>query len=303
MIDKINFLILFQTFSTGATVIPILLFTLFKTRDNIIKYFLLFFFNFTIHVFISIILQFFYKRIDFNLIIASIILRIIFSYTLLYTFFIFLNMPFNIHKKLKNKFESIIIFLILIFMFVFDLLFLKFDYVNKKIEYVDQFIYFGLSITEILFLIIYLYNCINGIINLKKILDKEKKIFIRNLLIMALIFVPLIMLDLMYPKVKYIYFSPFLYSIMGIIAVFYIIKIYFIKQDVDPVILNENIIQKYNISNREREIIQLILKGYSNKDICELLYISLNTIKTHNKNIFQKMGIKSRYELIAMLKM
>jgi len=58
---------------------------------------------------------------------------------------------------------------------------------------------------------------------------------------------------------------------------------------------------KYNISQRERQIILLILKGKTNKDIENKLFISLKTVKSHIYNIYQKLGVKNRLELIHLI--
>jgi ligand-binding sensor domain-containing protein/DNA-binding CsgD family transcriptional regulator len=58
---------------------------------------------------------------------------------------------------------------------------------------------------------------------------------------------------------------------------------------------------RFRISDREREILQLILKGKTNKDIEDSLYISLNTVKSHVFKIYRKMGVKSRLELINFI--
>jgi ligand-binding sensor domain-containing protein/DNA-binding CsgD family transcriptional regulator len=54
----------------------------------------------------------------------------------------------------------------------------------------------------------------------------------------------------------------------------------------------------YNISPREREILALVLKGKSNKDIEDELFIADKTVKTHIYNIYRKVGVKNRLELI-----
>jgi DNA-binding CsgD family transcriptional regulator len=54
----------------------------------------------------------------------------------------------------------------------------------------------------------------------------------------------------------------------------------------------------FQISNREREIMDLILQGKSNKEIEDLLFISYNTVKNHIYNIYQKMGVNSRGQMI-----
>jgi DNA-binding CsgD family transcriptional regulator len=56
--------------------------------------------------------------------------------------------------------------------------------------------------------------------------------------------------------------------------------------------------EKYGISKREREIIQQVMKGESNRDIEKTLFISHSTVKNHLYSIFQKAGVKSRSQLI-----
>jgi DNA-binding CsgD family transcriptional regulator len=57
-------------------------------------------------------------------------------------------------------------------------------------------------------------------------------------------------------------------------------------------------LQNYSISNREREIMDLILRGKSNKEIENKLFISYNTVKNHIYNLYQKLGVKSRGQMI-----
>lgn len=52
------------------------------------------------------------------------------------------------------------------------------------------------------------------------------------------------------------------------------------------------------LSPREREILQLIAEGKSNKDIANLLNLSLYTVETHRGNILQKLNLHSVAELI-----
>lgn len=55
----------------------------------------------------------------------------------------------------------------------------------------------------------------------------------------------------------------------------------------------------YGLSDREAEVLSLVQRGLSNKDIGEKLHISPNTVKTHLRAIFDKTGVRSRFELIA----
>jgi len=53
------------------------------------------------------------------------------------------------------------------------------------------------------------------------------------------------------------------------------------------------------LSDRELEILRLISMGLSNSEICGQLYISLSTVKGHNRNIFGKLGAQNRTEAVA----
>jgi DNA-binding CsgD family transcriptional regulator len=56
------------------------------------------------------------------------------------------------------------------------------------------------------------------------------------------------------------------------------------------------------ISNRERDVIRLLVLDYSSKTIAEKLNISSNTVDTHRRNILKKLNISSTGELIGMIK-
>ncbi|MCL5128957.1 MULTISPECIES: LuxR C-terminal-related transcriptional regulator [unclassified Algibacter] len=60
---------------------------------------------------------------------------------------------------------------------------------------------------------------------------------------------------------------------------------------------------KGGISNRERDIIRLLVLNKSSKEIGTSLSISSNTVDTHRRNILKKLNISSTGELIGMLKM
>ncbi|MCG9792321.1 response regulator transcription factor [Flavobacterium algicola] len=53
------------------------------------------------------------------------------------------------------------------------------------------------------------------------------------------------------------------------------------------------------LSNQELKIKQQIIDGKSNKEIAEELFISLNTVKTHISNIYSKLNVSSRRELVT----
>ncbi|MDO7170810.1 response regulator transcription factor [Mariniflexile sp. AS56] len=57
------------------------------------------------------------------------------------------------------------------------------------------------------------------------------------------------------------------------------------------------------ISNRERDVIRLLILSHSSKSIAQKLNISPNTVDTHRRNILKKFNISSTGELIGILKM
>ena len=58
---------------------------------------------------------------------------------------------------------------------------------------------------------------------------------------------------------------------------------------------------KYHITEREFEVIKLIRRGMTNKEIGFELGISVNTVNNHIANIFQKTGVRSRIDLLNVL--
>ncbi|MEA3450412.1 MAG: helix-turn-helix transcriptional regulator [Bacteroidota bacterium] len=55
----------------------------------------------------------------------------------------------------------------------------------------------------------------------------------------------------------------------------------------------DNNLENNIISKREKEIVQFVALGYSNKEIADKLFLSIHTVTTHRKNISKKLGIKT----------
>jgi LuxR family maltose regulon positive regulatory protein len=52
------------------------------------------------------------------------------------------------------------------------------------------------------------------------------------------------------------------------------------------------------LSPRELEVLNMIAKGYTNREISEQLFLALDTIKGHNRNIYGKLGVKNRTQAV-----
>ncbi len=51
-----------------------------------------------------------------------------------------------------------------------------------------------------------------------------------------------------------------------------------------------------SLTQKEREVIELLSKGLSNSDIANRLNISINTVKYHLQNIYTKLNVKNRLQ-------
>lgn len=75
-------------------------------------------------------------------------------------------------------------------------------------------------------------------------------------------------------------------------------RIYIVKDLAKEKIGLSYLVQVYKLTQRELEIIELISKGLSNREISENLYISINTVRTHIDNIFSKLNVSSRMAIL-----
>ena len=62
-----------------------------------------------------------------------------------------------------------------------------------------------------------------------------------------------------------------------------------------PVTKNED----YNLSEREKNVLQLLVNGYSYKMIAAEMFIAIDTVRSHIKKIYEKMQVNSKSEAVA----
>lgn len=61
-------------------------------------------------------------------------------------------------------------------------------------------------------------------------------------------------------------------------------------------------LEKFGISKREYQVLDLMAQGLSNQEIADALFVSLNTIKTHSSNLFLKLDTKRRTQAVQKAK-
>ena len=58
---------------------------------------------------------------------------------------------------------------------------------------------------------------------------------------------------------------------------------------------------QHNLTSRENEVLLLLSAGHSSPYIAARLYISENTVRTHMRNMYRKLGVSSKEELVQLL--
>ena len=64
----------------------------------------------------------------------------------------------------------------------------------------------------------------------------------------------------------------------------------------------KSIFARKKISKREEEIIRMLLVGKTNREIENNLFISSHTVRNHIYNIYQKLNVNNRGELVVLMK-
>lgn len=59
---------------------------------------------------------------------------------------------------------------------------------------------------------------------------------------------------------------------------------------------------EFDLTNREMEVLHLISKGLSNKEIGKTLFVSNNTVKTHLLRTYKKLEVKNRIQAVIKTK-
>ena len=66
--------------------------------------------------------------------------------------------------------------------------------------------------------------------------------------------------------------------------------------------MDQDALDRLGLSKRELEVLELISSGLSNQEIAYKLFVSINTVKTHSSNLFQKLEVSRRTQAIQRAK-
>jgi len=203
-----------------------------------------------------------------------------------------LTTPMNIlserHHNVSSLWKKIII-AIPILMFVLTVI----AYFMDKIEFIEPLVVILLGVSIVSSMVFVWFTKPN---KKSKSLEKIGVVFS----VVFFILVPLaLMADFVLPGMGYEFRVDFTLPLAFLLMAIYKLmddlnRLSLFKNKVEP---NEQHFINYQISDREKEITLLLLKGNTYKEISEELFISMSTVKTHASNIYKKCGVKSRNEL------
>lgn len=156
---------------------------------------------------------------------------------------------------------------------------------------------------------VFIYCIVILWMNLRNIQDPPTRHIALAINIVSVTLIPLAIISIFFEFVLDIQFVKDISYPIYVFAISLVIVIYnYIRFEVDQSKasnkpkLNFESLSHYKISEREFEVIQLICNGLTNKEIANELNISVNTVNNHVTNIFSKMDVRSRIDLLCVLK-
>lgn len=281
-----------------------------KYHNQVLRYLVLYMLSFNLFIFIDFNYKYTLYNIfgssfsSFPVILATSFYLMISLAELGMIYFLYLTVV-SLKNSVKSRFV-IRFFIILILLYAACSIIGATAYFLKSIEkwiYIVHMIWI-LSMMTIIFSILielYFYS--------RQVIDRHR---ISQLSSFALIisagYLPFLFsnLDYYFLKINLDNLDPLIFAIINICP-FIWLKFFYIKYQPDTGAdsagseVLARVIKDFNISDRESEIIQLIIEGRSNKEIEDFLNISLNTVKNHIYNTYRKLGVNSRSQLIRLI--
>ena len=220
--------------------------------------------------------------------------------------YMFIKISFElIEKQVHFQFTLWFFIILLIVFLVFGFLVPVIDFFAVQETQINTRVFLFFIFIELITLIIVFANYF---VLSKHVKNRYKVRFIKyfasvNLLLYLLSAILLIMGE---QNLNFIAMYTIIYFAKDIIPLILLNK-YLKKNYTHPVniiaeTIKESFVQKFGISKRETEIVEEIMKGRTNKEISERLFISVQTVKDHVHNIFLKTEVKNRVQLTNLIR-
>ncbi len=298
----IEFFYFLLTSVTGIVALCVALFAYFKTKAALIRYYLYFYTSFSLLVISGGLLTYIEANIPF---IRPEIFNLLHTGTSLFVVFLIVTLPMFVHHlldvshaRLRNTIFGGIALVMALQQYGTEYDLSGGEFLPDMADYVESAV-----LVSVLF-----YTLALALYAARKLDDPLKKAMARKMVFFLGLSMLTVIIDTVLQGRFPIFLFPTLYCSLSIMYTHHFFT-YYVHQVPSAAPLRaaesaervspEDVFQRYNISPREQEVIGLALRGLSNQQIGDSLYISLSTVKKHISNIYLKLDVKSRYEMIA----
>lgn len=147
--------------------------------------------------------------------------------------------------------------------------------------------------------------------NRKALRNVHKQRVLLSYIVLSIVFLPLIVLDVKSAElftditvVRYGFMAlPTFYIALNVLTIFWVMTLSkkmpeLFRMSVDRKDMVEMFFDKYSITEREKDVVQMLINGYSYENIAESLIISKSTVKTHIRNVYRKVEVNNKVELM-----
>ncbi|HVO39919.1 MAG TPA: helix-turn-helix transcriptional regulator [Spirochaetia bacterium] len=164
------------------------------------------------------------------------------------------------------------------------------------------------SLSEILMAGVQVYAIIVVLVFFRRITDRRLRSIVQSVLLAAAIMLVGTAAQLVAAGSKGLAFLsgfPFVQLTFFLVVVslflFYALRYLFQPEPLAGFEVSEDVVRRFAISPREREIISMIVRGLPNRAIGEKLFISTTTVKNHVYHIYRKTGVTNKIQLINLM--
>lgn len=187
---------------------------------------------------------------------------------------------------------------------------------HKVVFFALGIIYFGIGLVSVLtkneviavivqsaiIFVIYVFCVIELWVNLNNIPNEQSRGVCLAFNITSLCMMPLLVVSFIFEDVRKFSYPGYVIAFSIVMLVYFFIRFDLdSKRKVDPH-LDQKAFERFKVTEREYAVIKLVCDGLTNKEIASELNISVNTVNNHVANIFEKVGARSRVDLLKMMK-
>ncbi|MBX4262239.1 helix-turn-helix transcriptional regulator (plasmid) [Clostridium estertheticum] len=180
-----------------------------------------------------------------------------------------------------------------------------FQFIGIAIYYLFETHYIFKFIIHASIISVIIYELYVGLKNYKQVVNKDLKQAIKSFVLITIIFLPFIMIESYRPYIQLIKniellkmaALPSYFLTINIFNLIFVLKYFNTPSFIANNKLTDYFKQKYDITEKQSEIIELIIKGLTYKQIAEKLFISSKTVDNHVQNIYKKLKVNSKMQL------